>query len=70
MGMPMESIHAPSVASGQRSGRDLSNGVGSDKSSLMEIMAEKDRVESELRALSSVLDSVRFPPDSSRIASL
>lgn len=58
----------PPVASGERSDRDLSNGVGSDKSSLMEIIAEKDRVESELRALSSVLNSVSCLPESSRIS--
>lgn len=70
MGMAMDNIHAPSVASGERSDRDLSNGVASDKSSLMELIAEKDRVESELRALSSVLESVSCQLDSSKIASL
>lgn len=58
MGMPMMDIHAPSVASGERSDSDLPHGVASDKSSLMELIAEKDRVDSELRALSSVLKSV------------
>ena len=58
MGMAMENIHAPSVASGERSDRNLSNGAVSDKSSLMELIAEKDKVESELRALGGVLESV------------
>lgn len=58
MGMPMMDIHAPSVASRERSDSDLPIGVASDKSSLMELIAEKDRVDSELRALSSVLNSV------------
>lgn len=66
----MDNIHAPSVASGERSDRDLSNGVVSDKSSLMELIAEKDRVESELRALNSVLESVSCQLGSSKIASL
>ncbi len=58
MGIPMEDIHAPSVASGPTSGLGLSNGIGTDRRSLMELIAEKDRMESELSALSSVLDSV------------
>ncbi len=70
MVMAMDNIHAPSVASGERSDRDLSNGVVSDKSSLMELIAEKDRVESELRALNSVLESVSCQLGSSKIASL
>jgi len=37
-----------------------SNGVSKDRLSLMELIAEKDRVESELKALGSVLDSVRL----------
>lgn len=54
----MGDIHAPSVASGPTTGGPLSNEFGTAKSSLMELIAEKDRVESELSALSSVLDSV------------
>lgn len=51
-------IHAPTVASGPVSGatpRDLS------KLSMPELMQEKERIEAELSALSSVLQSVRFP---------
>lgn len=70
MGMVMDDIHTPSVASGERSGRDQPNAVVSDKSSLMELIAEKDRVQSELSALSSVLHSVSCGQESSKLASL
>jgi 26S proteasome non-ATPase regulatory subunit 9 len=56
MGIPMDDdIHAPTVASGPTSGgvpRDLS------KLSMTDLMAEKERIEAELSALSSVLNSV------------
>lgn len=51
-------IHAPTVASGPVSGatpRDLS------KLSMPDLMQEKERIGAELSALSSVLQSVRFP---------
>ncbi|KAL1859929.1 putative 26S proteasome regulatory subunit [Paecilomyces lecythidis] len=56
MGLPMDdNIHAPTVSSGPTTGgvaaRDLS------KLSMMELMAEKERLEAELSALSSVLTS-------------
>ncbi|CAL5874329.1 uncharacterized protein PFLUO_LOCUS8625 [Penicillium psychrofluorescens] len=56
MGILMDDdIHAPTVASGPTSGgtapRDLS------KLSMIELMTEKDRIEAELSALSSVLGS-------------
>ncbi|KAJ9221373.1 hypothetical protein DTO021C3_3596 [Paecilomyces variotii] len=56
MGLPMDgNIHAPTVPSGPTTGgvaaRDLS------KLSMMELMAEKERLEAELSALSSVLTS-------------
>lgn len=58
MGIPMDNdIHAPTVASGPTSGgvpRDLS------KLSMVELMQEKERIEVELSALSSVLNSVGF----------
>lgn len=57
MGLPMDNLHAPTVASGPASAqRD-----GGDKKqlSVQELMAEKDCVWSELSALGSVLDSVR-----------
>lgn len=57
MGIPMGSnIHAPTVASGPTSGgappRDLS------KLGMVDLMQEKERIEEELSALSSVLGSV------------
>lgn len=57
MGILMDDdIHAPTVASGPTSGgtapRDLS------QLSMVELMTEKDRIEAELSALSSVLGSV------------
>ncbi|KAJ5087012.1 26S proteasome non-ATPase regulatory subunit 9 [Penicillium alfredii] len=54
MGIPMDDIHAPTVASGPTSGgvpRDLS------KLSIVDLMQEKERIEAELSALSSVLSS-------------
>ena len=50
-----DNIHAPTVASGPTSGGtvpDLS------KLSVVELMREKERIEAELSALSSVLGSV------------
>ena len=52
----MDDIHAPTVASGPASGanpRDVS------KLSMSELMQEKERIEEEMSALSSVLQSVR-----------
>jgi len=54
MGLPMNDIHAPTVGSGAASAHQN----GDKKTSLQELMAEKDRVWSELSALGSVLDSV------------
>lgn len=58
MGLPMEDIHTPTVPSGPTTGYGAPNGVKHDRSSLLDLMAEKDRVEAELSALGSVLDSV------------
>ncbi|KAI9822225.1 MAG: putative 26S proteasome regulatory subunit [Thelocarpon impressellum] len=52
----MESIHAPTVPSGPTSGPAGANGV-KEGLSLSELIAQKDRVESELKALSAVLES-------------
>jgi 26S proteasome non-ATPase regulatory subunit 9 len=50
----MDNIHAPTVPSGSRT-----NGVnGHEPTTYPELVAEKERIEAELRALSSVLDSV------------
>lgn len=54
----MDDIHTPTVPSGPTTGQRAVNGVGKDKMSLMDLIAEKTRVEEELTALGSVLDSV------------
>jgi hypothetical protein len=60
MGLPMDDIHTPSVASGPTS-NGYSNGVPKEQLTFNELMAEKARLESELKALGAVLDSVRAP---------
>lgn len=57
MGIPMNNIHAPTVASGPTSDHQT-NGINFEKLSLIDLMAEKDRIETELKALGSVLESV------------
>ncbi|KAF2471074.1 26S proteasome non-ATPase regulatory subunit 9 [Lindgomyces ingoldianus] len=52
----MDDIHAPTVASGPASS-GYSNGVPKQQLTLIELIAEKDRVEAELKALGQVLDS-------------
>lgn len=56
MGLRMDDLHAPTVTSGPTSTAH-SNGVPKEQLSLMELIAEKERVEAELSALGSVLDS-------------
>jgi 26S proteasome non-ATPase regulatory subunit 9 len=53
----MDDIHAPTVSSGPTSA-GYSNGVPKEQLSLQELIAEKDRLEVELKALGQVLDSV------------
>ncbi|KAJ4366253.1 putative 26S proteasome regulatory subunit [Neocucurbitaria cava] len=52
----MDDIHAPTVSSGPTSS-GYSNGIPKEQLSLQELIAEKDRVETELKALGQVLDS-------------
>ncbi|EON67179.1 hypothetical protein W97_06432 [Coniosporium apollinis CBS 100218] len=52
MGLRMEDLHTPTVAAGPTSGRS-SNGAAKDGLPLTELIAEKERVESELLALGS-----------------
>jgi 26S proteasome non-ATPase regulatory subunit 9 len=59
MGLHMDDIHAPTVDSGPTSAGHA-NGVSKDQLSLRELIAEKERVEAELKALGQVLDSVSF----------
>ncbi|KAJ4292493.1 GTP-binding nuclear protein gsp1/Ran [Kalmusia sp. IMI 367209] len=56
MGLHMDDLHAPTVASGPTSA-GYSNGIPKDQLSLQELIAEKDRVEAELKTLGQVLDS-------------
>lgn len=51
-------IHAPTVSSGPTSS-GYSNGIPKEQLTLQELIAEKGRVETELKALGQVLDSVR-----------
>ena len=56
----MKDLHNPSIpsTSGQSSGHESSN--AGDYEKLLKVMEEKVRVEKELDALGSVLQSVRF----------
>lgn len=56
MGLRMDDLHAPTVASGPTS-QPTANGTDS-KRSLQALIAQKDNLEAELSALGSVLDSV------------
>ena len=58
MGLRMDDIHTPTVASRPTTGQRAANVIDKDKLSLMDLIAEKTRVEEELSALGSVLDSV------------
>lgn len=51
MGMPLPSLHSPSIASSN-------NTTSSDATSIQDLIRQKDNLESELKALGSVLDSV------------
>lgn len=53
----MDDIHTPSVASGPVSG-GYTNGISKENLSFDQLIAEKERLEEELKALSAVLDSV------------
>ena len=60
MGLPMNNIHNPTVVpSGPSTNHSAANGAPQEKMALMDLIAEKTRVEEELKALGSVLDSVR-----------
>ena len=57
MGLRMDDLHTPSVPSGPSSG--ATNGAPKDQLSLTELIAERDRIQSEILGLADVLDSVR-----------
>ena len=58
MGVPMDSIHAPTVHSEPTSGPAVDTGPDIHRLPLFELIAQRDIVEQEIRALSDVLDSV------------
>ncbi|KAL8909937.1 MAG: hypothetical protein Q9171_004758 [Xanthocarpia ochracea] len=58
MGLPMDDIHTPTVPSGPASTYASQNRNTAGGTSLQDLIAEKKRAEEELKALSSVLDSV------------
>lgn len=60
----MDDIHTPSVYSGPTSSNST-NGASREDLSLDQLMKEKARLESELKALGSVLESVQFLPNKS-----
>lgn len=57
MGLRMDHIHTPTVPSGPANSHN-SERNDDGKNSLMDLIAEKQRLEEELSALGSVLDSV------------
>ena len=57
MGLPMDDIHTPSVPPGSVTDHSSEQNEVKDMS-LMELITHKQRVEEELSALGSVLDSV------------
>jgi hypothetical protein len=64
MGLRMDDLHTPTVrpvSSGPTSGRNYANPNANKDATFMELMAEKEQVEAELTALSSVLASVFIP---------
>lgn len=60
MGLPMDDIHTPTVASGPTSARASYSTKGDREVSLLDLITEKTQLEEELKALSGVLDSVRM----------
>ncbi|KAL8942440.1 MAG: hypothetical protein Q9211_001383 [Gyalolechia sp. 1 TL-2023] len=57
MGLPMDDIHTPTVASGPNSARTLYSTKTDRDVSLLDLIAEKAELEEELKALGGVLDS-------------
>ena len=58
MGLPMDDIHTPTIPSGPASTHTSGSDNPPEATSLQDLIAEKARTEEELKALSSVLDSV------------
>lgn len=57
MGLPMDDIHTPTVASGPTSSRTPNSTKRNGNVSLLDLIADKAGMEEELKALSGVLDS-------------
>ena len=57
MGLRMDDLHAPTVASGPTT-QATTNGTH-EEPSLQQLISQKENVEAELSTLGSVLDSVR-----------
>lgn len=58
MGLHMDNIHTPSVPSAPTSSSHPPKSSDADKTPLLDLIADKDRVEGELKALMGVLQSV------------
>ena len=58
MGLHMDNIHTPSIPSGPVSSGHPQKPSDPDQTPLLDLIADKDRVEGELKALISVLQSV------------
>lgn len=58
MGLPMDDIHTPTVRSGSTSAQTSRDTTQDGGRTLLDLIADKTRLEDELKALSSVLDSV------------
>ena len=70
MRLSMNNIHSPTVVpSGPTTIHSGANGAPQEKTPLMDLIAEKTRVEEELKALGGVLDSVCFLCSGHRISS-
>ena len=60
MGLRMDDIHMPTVEAGPTTRPTPLTTRNGAEPSLLDLMSERDRVESELKALGSVLESVGF----------
>lgn len=58
MGLPMDDIHNPTVRSGPTSTPTTRDPPQEGERTLLDLIADKARLEDELKALSGVLDSV------------
>ena len=60
MGFKMDDVHAPTVVSGDASSTNKIHNDSPDNVNLLHLVRDRDRMESELWALGSVLESVRL----------